>query len=827
MSTEFIAHKRESDGKEQTVQEHLLGVAHFARENASKIGLADLGELLGLLHDLGKYSSEFQNYIKSATGLFNQDEDEEYVNAKHLKGKIDHSTAGAQLLWQELSEKGPEIRLFAKALVICLVSHHSGLIDCLSPDGKSVFLKRIKKPSDKTHIAEVITICDKPIKDKVDKLLSRPDLSKQLLTILKGLKAPKGRTGQKIRLYKIGQLVRILFSCLIDADRTDTSIFERPRTAKALTKDDKTDWKVLLGRLEVKLHEYKQNPNPKPIDHIRAQISEHCRMAAERQRGIFTLTVPTGGGKTLASLRFALLHAEKHKLDRIIYVVPFTTIIDQNADDVRKILEPKTVPYSSIVLEHHSNLTPDEESWRGKILSENWSAPVIFTTSVQLLEALFSGGTRSVRRMHQLANSLIVFDEIQTLPIKCVHMFNNSINFLVETCGSSVVLCTATQPLLNKVDVEKGSCNFDEKSEIMLDVKKLFDDLNRVEILDHRKIGGFSDDEIAVCAIEEMKNSGSCLVITNTKKNALKIYKAISASTSELAYHLSTDICPAHRKDILDKIRKKLEDKAPLICVSTQLIEAGVDVDFGAVIRCLAGIDSIAQAAGRCNRHGLRKTGRVLILNNKDEDLTRLWDIAEAKKAAERVLSDLNTDPGLNGNKLLSPPVLERFFTYYFFNRKKEMDYPISVDDRNGIGRKDAVLDLLSDNSLTVAEYCRINEKNPEDINLNHSFAAAGKIFKAIEAPTRGVVVPFSEEGKQIINDLCSAFEVEKQYKLLKQAQRFSVNLFPWRFDKLYEAGAIKEVQAESGIYYLNTQYYDNDFGVSNEPVNPQEPLIA
>jgi CRISPR-associated endonuclease/helicase Cas3 len=206
----------------------------------------------------------------------------------------------------------------------------------------------------------------------------------------------------------------------------------------------------------------------------------------------------------------------------------------------------------------------------------------------------------------------------------------------------------------------------------------MFDNLKRVEISDYRKTPGFSDVEIATCAMEEIKTAGSCLVIANTKKNALKIYKALSASASEPVYLLSTDICPAHRKIILYQIRKKL-GKTPLICVSTQLIEAGVDVDFGAVIRCLAGIDSIAQAAGRCNRHGLRNTGRVLIVNNKDEDLTRLKDIKESQNAAERVLDDLTHDPNLHGKELLSPPVLDRFFTYYFYNRSSEMDYPVAV----------------------------------------------------------------------------------------------------------------------------------------------------
>ena len=622
MSFQPIAHKRESDGKEQSVQEHLLGTAHYACKNASKLGLAEIGELLGLLHDLGKYSKDFQNYIKSATGILNPDEDE-YVDARGLKGKIDHSTAGAQLLWRELAKKGQKERLVAKLLSLCLVSHHSGLIDCLSPDGEPIFLNRITKSTKKTHLVDVEFAIDSKIRKKINDLLSKKELPDKILTILMRLKAPKGKQGQKIRLFKVGQFVRLLYSCLIDADRTDTSIFERPRTARAISNSKKTNWVTLINRLESKIQEYKDNPNPKPVDYIRSIVSDQCRKAAERERGIFTLTVPTGGGKTLASLRFALYHANKYQLDRIIYVVPFTTIIDQNAEEVRNILEPKTKPFSSIVLEHHSNLTPDEECWRGKILSENWDAPVIFTTSVQLLETLFSRGTRSVRRMHQLANSLIIFDEIQTLPIKCVHMFNNSINFLVESCASSVVLCTATQPLLNKVDSRKGACDFNDQNEIIPDVKKLFDDLKRVRIEDCCRIGGYSDAEIAFCAKDEIENIGSCLVIANTKKNALNIYRACLELTQETVYHLSTGMCPAHRKVSLDKIRKLLKNGTPIICVSTQLIEAGVDIDFGSVIRCASGIDSIAQAAGRCNRHKLRDTGRVLIVNNKDENLIR------------------------------------------------------------------------------------------------------------------------------------------------------------------------------------------------------------
>ncbi|MDD5724500.1 MAG: DEAD/DEAH box helicase [Syntrophales bacterium] len=242
------------------------------------------------------------------------------------------------------------------------------------------------------------------------------------------------------------------------------------------------------------------------MDEIRKEVSAHCLDAAKQPGGLFTLTVPTGGGKTLASLRFALHHAKEYGMDRIIYIIPFTSIIDQNAQVVREILEPEECPGDAgrIVLEHHSNIGADIQSWKEKLLTENWDAPVVFTTMVQLLETLFGGGTRGARRMHQLANVVIVFDEIQTLPIKCVHLFNNAVNFLVDHCGSTVILCTATQPLLGAVDQKKGALELSEKNELMPNVGKLFIDLKRVHVHDCRKSLGWTYSEIAALAVEQV-----------------------------------------------------------------------------------------------------------------------------------------------------------------------------------------------------------------------------------------------------------------------------------------------------------------------------------
>jgi CRISPR-associated endonuclease/helicase Cas3 len=822
MSKYFIAHKRESDGKEQSLQDHLLGTAREAKRFASKIGLAEVGELLGLLHDLGKYSDAFQNYLKSAVGLINPDEDD-YVNAKGLKGKIDHSTAGAQQVWRELAPNGDNSRLVAKVLSLCLASHHSGMIDYLSPQGEPVFSRRVEKREELTHIDEVLRKIDPLIQENITRLLHSPTLIEKLFLKMSSIKGGN----QTVHLFKLGQFVRILYSCLIDADRTNTIKFERPNTVSMYQLEDVPDWSKLIKRFEKSLTCFKKE---KKIDAIRAEISDLCLKAASRKKGIFTLTVPTGGGKTLSSMRFALHHAGLNKLDRIIYVIPFTTIIDQNAFVIRKILEPETEPYSSIVLEHHSNLTPDEESWRSKVLSENWDAPVIFTTSVQFLEALYGSGTRSVRRMHQLANSLIIFDEIQSLPIKCVHLFNNSINFLVESCGASTVLCTATQPLLNRADSKKGACGNDSTNEIIPDVLRLFKELNvlrNISVNDNRKAGDWSIPEIAEKAIQCVSDSGSCLVVANTKNIAKSVYKELAERKIQKIFHLSTDMCPAHRLKVLGKIRQYLDDGVPIICVSTQLIEAGVDIDFGSVIRCTAGLDSIAQAAGRCNRNASREAGQIFVVTPQNENLGKLQDIQKGKESAERVLGEFKNDPRSLGNSLLCPTAMERFYTYYFFNRKGEMDYPFHANSAYGIDRDDTLLSLLSENEKTICEYTRTYPHTLlQDRNLNQSFSTAGKIFKAIEAPTCGVMVPYRKMGKAIISKISAAYEPTKQYKLLKRAQRYSVNIFPWRFDKLWGVGALHEAQPNSGIYYLDERYYDDNFGLGDEPIKSQEPLI-
>jgi CRISPR-associated endonuclease/helicase Cas3 len=814
--TLYIAHSN------QQLDEHLEGVADLAKKHAQKIGLGIYGELLGLLHDFGKYSAEFQKYIENAIKKndpdFNPDEDEEFEDPTGKKGKIDHSTAGAQYLSSNIGTSNAK-RILSQMLSLCLVSHHSGLINCITTDNTGTwnsYSKRLRKEDRKTHLEECSRKVEGHILDKINPILSDKSFAKSFEEKCREIvnACPEKSPSSTIAQFQLGLLVRFLFSSLIDADRQDTADSEKPQTKRHRQQGNYKEWSTLIDRLENKYEIFEIKNR---VDEIRKEVSEHCLLAASRARGLFTLTVPTGGGKTLTSLRFALRHAKEHGMERIVYIIPFTTIIDQNAQVVREILEPDNCPKDSgkIVLEHHSNIGADTQTWKEKLLTENWDAPIVYTTMVQFLEALFGAGTRGACRMHQLANTVIVFDEIQTLPIKCVHLFNNAINFLVDHCGSTVVLCTATQPFLGTVDEIKGSLRLSKENELMPDIGKLFADLKRVHIHDCRKSPGWKYFEIAALAVDQVKQGGSCLVVVNTKKAAHMIFDEANKEGYEVFY-LSTGMCPAHRKQTLKTIRQRLSDKEPILCISTQLIEAGVDIDFRSVVRMLAGLDSIAQAAGRCNRNGSPELGNVFIVNSIEESLDYLKDIAVGKEKSNRVLDDYKEDPLKYDSDIIGPKLLEWYYQNYFYDRKDFMDYPVIA------GRKDTLLNLLSTNRFAVDEFGRANKTMP-DINLKQSFMTAAKLFKSIDAPTRSVLVGCGKEGKDLIGRLCAAFELEKQYALIKKAQQFSVNLFPYEFEELSKKKALYPVQEGTEIFYLDYAYYSKITGLSLEPVNREE----
>ncbi len=668
--SQFIAHQRARDGKVQSLETHLQETAEYAGHFASKLCLEDLGTLIGLAHDLGKYSKQFQDYLASALGLLDPDQDKDYVDAKSLKGKVDHSTAGAQLLWRELTKRGGLGEIVGQILALCVASHHSGLIDCLSAAADMYaadrFTARMDKDDSRVHLAEVIEKADRTILDRIRDVTAKSELLHAVQRVCNEIMLEDQVPGldpqhNSITQFKLGLMIRFLFSCLIDGDRISTADFENPEAARQRHNGAYPNWLILVERLERHLDNL---PVSGRIDEIRRHVSGQCQQKGEAgARGIYSLTVPTGGGKTLASLRFALHHAKKRELDRVIYAIPFTTIIDQNAQEVRKILEPEDegVTIGSVLLEHHSNLLPERQTWRSKILAENWDAPVIYTTNVQILETLFGAGTRGARRMHQLANAVIIFDEVQAIPTNCIHLFCNAVNFLVGHCGSTVLLCTATQPLLNAVDPVKGALKIPAENEIVENDDALFEQLKRVDIANRRKPGGWGPTEIAQLARAETTDVGNCLIIVNTKRSARELFDQIRVDDEVLVRHLSTSMCPAHRRHVLAEVKNALASGTRVTCVSTQLIEAGVDIDFASVIRIVAGLDSIAQAAGRCNRNG-RLTlngdairGRVHVVNSADERIDLLADIRAGQLNADRVLDEYSREPARFESNILGP----------------------------------------------------------------------------------------------------------------------------------------------------------------------------
>jgi CRISPR-associated endonuclease/helicase Cas3 len=830
MTQPFIAHFRE-DGREQTVLEHLDAVSKLTGCFAAKAGLSSAGRLVGLVHDFGKYSKAFQDYIRACANNPAQQADldnDEYQYKAQDKGKIDHSTAGAQMVWRHYRPYTAKIPYYAQMLALAVCSHHSGLIDCLAQDGTRVFCKRMEKEDAKTHLEECKAGADAAVLADIRALMQRP----LLLEMRERIEAIKQRHGETIQsdnerydrdnaiFFTFGLLTGFLLSCLLDADRIDSAAFADDNYAALRSRLTVPDWPLLISRLEKKLDGFSTASSLADIRDgiaghcddiadIRADIAGRCAAKSTAAKGIFTLTVPTGGGKTLSSLRFALAHAHRHGLERVIYVIPYTTIIDQNAAEVRAVLEQGEEP-GTVVLEQHSNILPDKESWQSKLLASNWESPVVFTTMVQFLEALFGAGTRSARRMHNLARSVLIFDEIQTLPLTCIHMFCNALNFLVHDCGSSAVLCTATQPLLGSLPSPfKGQLSLTPESEIMPDVSDLFNRLRRVTFHNHCRTP-MSEEAIAELARSEVQDSGSCLIVVNTKAWADRLFRACSIGDDTRVFYLSTQLCPAHRLEILESLKSALTAGDQVICVSTQLIECGVDISFGSVIRFAAGLDSILQAAGRCNRHRERPFGRVhiVIVPEGEENLDKLPGIRAGKEAFLRLLNEKDNPLVAPGADLNHPELIRQYFAYYFYGQAGVMSYP-DPSRREGPGR---------DNLLRL--FGR-NDNNPgfksEPKLLQQSFARAAASFQPIDAPTQGVIVPY-KRGDDIIAELASASGIHKKKSLLREAQRYTVNIYPWMLDQLCSKNAIVDLP-ETGVLCLREGWYSDTIGVCTEPV--------
>ncbi len=621
---------------------HLNKVAwwsgHFAAEmfppdsEAAKAA-KQWGWLVGLWHDLGKFAPEFQQLLRGD------------------RSRANHSTAGAQHAQMALPGMG-------QLLAYAVAGHHAGLADLVT-GGDSSLKARIEGKDYLHDLPEATSL-----------LLSSPNTLKPSIST----RGPGAWAS----------FTRMLFSCLIDSDFLATETFMSPEQAVRRFQWPDDIIERMITALDQRYAEFDPiTPDSPEIDSRRAGVHADCLAAAEREPGLFTLTVPTGGGKTLASLAFALRHARKHGLRRVIFVVPYTSIIEQNADEYRKTFAGLAEELGrDPVLEHHSNfedsgesedLTGEKPLWR--LAAENWDAPLIVTTAVQFFESLHANRTSRCRKLHRIARSVVIFDEAQTLPPDLLTPCLDSIRHLTRHFGATVVLCTATQPALGKLPAEtpgehakkwnRIALDLEEQgsAEIIGDVDQLFAGLSRTRIA---ALGPLSDDAI----VEHLRKHERVLCIVNTKPHAARLFEALG-SDDPANLHLSAQLSPAHRSDIVAEIKRREGDRKKgrpaesCRVIATTVVEAGVDLDFPIIYRALTGLDSLAQAAGRCNRHGTlgERGGKVFLFFPTDQKVPAF--LIQSVNATTSVLPDFHG----REDDLILPEAIEAWFREFYFNK--------------------------------------------------------------------------------------------------------------------------------------------------------------
>lgn len=778
----YIAHIRE-DTEIQTVYEHCEGVAGLSLKYADKLGLSSLAKLQSMLHDAGKLTADFNDYILG--------------KSNYKRGDLDHSFAGARYICELADEcEDKNIHNASRLIARTIISHH-GLHDWVKDDGEDYFSYRVAKNDRYNQIKRNIAEC-------FDELDIRQILNKssEEYTIIRNKIKEICMTNEKSRraeifAFYLGMLERLMQSVLIDADRTDTADFmSNGKTEKDF--DTFVLWESMHNLMEEKLKTFEHKTDD--ISLRRRSISNRCAEFANHSVGVCRLIVPTGGGKTLSSLRFAIEYCRNYDMDKIIYVAPFMSVLEQNSDEIRSIAGDKNF------LEHHSNVIQEmdnnEEINEYELHTEKWDSPVIATTMVQFLNSLFLDETSSVRRMHRLSNAVIIIDEVQSIPLKCVNLFNLAVNFLAKICGSTVVLCSATQPVFEK---GKYSLMLDEQRSMTGDYSKDFEVFKRTELIPNLSKEGYTYENAADFCYEKFLENGNLLVVVNTKASAASLYELIKIRNEENSdfekaeiVHLSTNMCPQHRREIITHIRKRLKEEKKIICVTTQLIEAGVDISFGCVVRSLAGMDNAAQAAGRCNRNGeANRICPVYIINLREEKLGNMNELKSAQAISRLIIdNDEVTD-------LLATDAMAAYFEKLYESHKDMLSYNIRDSDMS-----DTLLNLLSLNKKR-----RALKMKGENKYCSQAFKTAGHLFSVIDEVTDNIIVPYNDEAKEIILRLNSEITSKEAIDLMRIAQKYAVGVHKNMKNELCKLGAI--TQLSCGALSLNSEFYDNSIGVT------------
>lgn len=708
----FYAHSKEKEPEQnwQTLSEHLNNTANMASAFAKTFISKEIAWIAGIMHDIGKYSIEFQKKLHGEK-LF-----------------VDHSTAGAQLAI------GYYGQVLGMLLSYCIAGHHAGLPDYGTVNKSGSLAARLQ-----TSVKDYKNYSDDIELPKFEKML------------------PIKVASREHQYFAIAFYIRMLYSCLVDADYLDTERFMQNGN---VNRDIGQKMDVLHEKLM--LHMQKFQGKEGHINKKRTEILQQCIDMASNARGFYSLTVPTGGGKTLSSLAFALKHIKANDdMRRIIYVIPYTSIIEQNAKVFRDILGSKNV------LEHHSSYNVKEDDsddvslfQRLKYAEENWDIPVVVTTNVQFYESLFSNKSSKCRKLHNIANSVIILDEAQMTPTQYLRPCLMALTELVTNYSCTVLFCTATQPAISEIikDIKI--------TEIIESHKKLFEELKRVDI---ENKGRLDDSELS----SELLKFSQVLCIVNTRRHAKKLYEKISAYGD--AYHLSALMCPAHRREVLNEIKKHLTEKKMCRVISTQLIEAGVDIDFPVVYRSSTGLDSIAQSAGRCNREGKSDRGNVYVFSSTEKYAKALGWLSKTQSAGETAMRKYN-DP-------LSPDAINFYFRQlYDFERDSKFDNRKILECFNNTGSE-----------------------------LKFEFSEACNRFKLIDDNTYPVVILYNDDAENLVNEARYSCGSKNS---MRKLQQYTVSIYENEYNSLLGVGALEDVNGLFMVLKNKKPWYDEKEGL-------------
>ena len=700
MSPIFYAHSVEGKAVEEwhILEEHLKGTAEFAKSFAAEFGCGEWAYLAGLWHDIGKYSEDFQKMLLASADA--------HIETK--PGRVDHSTAGAIHSTEKFKTAG---RIFS----YIIAGHHAGLPDWLTDTAGRKSLEH--------RLQHVELFNNLPVSNIPHHIIEQSFPKQKFIT----------KEGHAL-------WIRMLYSCLIDADFLDTEAFLEPEKAK--TRKGYPSLNELLPLFESYMADKQAKVDDTYVNKQRAEILRQCITKSTHKPAIFTLTVPTGGGKTLSSMAFALKHAVRHNKRSIIYVIPYTSIIEQTADQFRQI-------FGDAIVEHHSNVDvsdEEHETARSRLACENWDAPVIVTTSVQFFESLFANRSSRCRKLHNIVNSVVVLDEVQLLPPEYLNPILHTIKELHQNYGVTFVLSTATQPAFTPhKSVDYRFEGLSDTVEIIENPLLLHKAFKRVDI--HTP-----DDLMTPRTWEglasELSQHPSVLCIVNRRDDCRMLYELMPEGT----FHLSALMCGAHRSEVISWIKQSLKNGHPTRVISTQLVEAGVDLDFPVVYRAIAGLDSIAQAAGRCNREGLLEKGRVVVFIPPSKFPPGY--LKQAGEIGRQLLAEKRADH-------LAPERFEQFFKELFWLQGNNLD------------KHDILKDIAPDRELRF------------------SFFSAAQKFKLIDDKQYSPVIVRYDEGEELLG-LLKKKGLERW--LMRKLQRYVVNLPKYVHAKLYNEGAIMEV---------------------------------